>query len=136
MSTTIETMPGASTIHKQVKYPDRSFFFSLGDPQAVNVSTNLNRLHFSGQQSLTTAFPTLSSSQVASVVLLPKTWPISIFTVPSTSPTTNGISTIQQPALPAQVGKGVDECPLPETEIVESFVKVHWQECVCQQSFH
>jgi hypothetical protein len=37
-------------LHKQVKYPDRSFF-SLGDPQVVNISTNL-------------------------IYLLPKTWPI------------------------------------------------------------
>ena len=50
MSATNEQCQALPLLHKQVKYPDRSFF-SLGDPQVVNISTNL-------------------------IYLLPKTWPI------------------------------------------------------------
>jgi hypothetical protein len=64
MSTTIETMPGASTIHKQVKYPDRSFF-SLGDP------SNSQRIYQFDLPPLSWA---AISCQVASVLLLPMTW--------------------------------------------------------------
>jgi hypothetical protein len=72
MSATNEQFQALQPLHKQVKYPDRSFF-SFDDPQVVNVSTNFDLPPLSWATISYNRLPVLSSSQLASVLILPKT---------------------------------------------------------------